>query len=90
LAEWTDDEHAALADLGYEGEQAALTTPIKKTTDAPPTDDERTVNLLHAAIRAVSWQQLIRPTRPVPAPPTTSAGRTPWARTSPRPESWSS
>jgi hypothetical protein len=52
LAEWTDDEHAALADLGYEGERAALTTPIKKTTDAPPTDDERTVNLLHAAIRA--------------------------------------
>src|SRR3954447_23878026 len=31
LAEWTDGEHAALADLGYEGERAALTTPIKKT-----------------------------------------------------------
>ena len=52
LAEWTDDEHAALADLGYEGERAALTTPIKQTTDAPLTDDERTVNLLHAATRA--------------------------------------
>jgi hypothetical protein len=52
LAEWTDDEHAALADLGYEGEQAALTTPIKKITDAPLTDDQRTVNLLHAATRA--------------------------------------
>ncbi len=41
-----------LAYLGYEGGRAALTTPTKKTTDAPPTDDERTVNLLHAAIRA--------------------------------------
>jgi hypothetical protein len=52
LAEWTDDEHAALADLGYEGERAALTIPIKKTTDSPLTDDQRTVNLLHAATRA--------------------------------------
>src|SRR3954452_507139 len=29
LRQWTDAEHAALADLGYEGERAALTTPIK-------------------------------------------------------------
>ena len=41
-----------LADLGYEGERAALTTPIKKTIDAPLTADQRTVNLLHAATRA--------------------------------------
>jgi DDE superfamily endonuclease len=52
LAEWTDEDHAALADPGYEGERAALTTPIKKTTDAPLTDDQRIVNLLHAATRA--------------------------------------
>jgi hypothetical protein len=52
LTEWTDDTHAVLADLGYEGERAALTTPIKKTSDAPLTDDQRTVNLLHAATRA--------------------------------------
>jgi hypothetical protein len=52
LAEWTDAEHAALADLGYEGERAALTTPIKKTSDAPLSVDQRTVNLLHAATRA--------------------------------------
>src|SRR3954462_3687358 len=50
--EWTDDDHAALADLGYEGERTALTIPIKKTTDAPLTADQRTVNLLHAATRA--------------------------------------
>ena len=52
LDEWTDEDHAVLADLGYEGERAALTTPIKKTTDAPLTADQRTVNLLHAATRA--------------------------------------
>jgi DDE superfamily endonuclease len=52
LTEWTDAEHVALADLGYEGERTALTTPIKKTSDAPLTDDQRTVNLLHAATRA--------------------------------------
>ena len=52
LAEWTDDSHAVLADLGYEGERVALTTPIKKTSDARLTDDQRTVNLLHAATRA--------------------------------------
>ena len=50
-AEWADDEHAVLADLGYEGERAALTTPIKKTSDASLTADQRTVNLLHAATR---------------------------------------
>ena len=52
LAEWTDAVHAVLADLGYEGERAALTTPIKKTSDVPLTDDQRTVNLLYAATRA--------------------------------------
>jgi hypothetical protein len=40
-----------LTDLGYEGERSALTIPIK-ITDAPLTDDQRTVNLLHAATRA--------------------------------------
>jgi hypothetical protein len=52
LAAWTDQAHAVLADLGYEGERAAVTTPIKKPAGAPLTDDQRTVNLLHAATRA--------------------------------------
>ena len=52
LAEWTDEDHAALADLGYEGEREALTTPIKHSAERPLTTDERTVNLLHAAVRA--------------------------------------
>jgi DDE superfamily endonuclease len=52
LAEWTDDIHAVLADLGYEGERATLTTPIKQAPGRRLTDDQRTVNLLHAATRA--------------------------------------
>jgi hypothetical protein len=41
-----------LADLGYEGERTALTTTVKTTAGRRLTDDERTVNLLHAAVRA--------------------------------------
>ncbi len=52
LTEWTDAEHAALADLGYEGERHALSIPIKHSAERPLTADERCVNLLHAAIRA--------------------------------------
>ena len=52
LAEWTDQAHAVLADLGYEGERTALTTPIKQASGRRLTENERTVNLLHAATRA--------------------------------------
>ncbi len=52
LAEWTDEEHAVLADLGYEVERAALTTQIKRPTGLRLNTDQRTVNLLHAATRA--------------------------------------
>ena len=54
LAGWTDDEHAVLADLGYEGEREALTTPVKTPAGRGLTADERTVNLLHAATRALA------------------------------------
>jgi hypothetical protein len=58
LAEWTDADHAALGDLGYEGEQATLTIPIKRAADRPLTADERTVNALlkttFKALRRVS------------------------------------
>jgi DDE superfamily endonuclease len=54
LAEWTDEQHAVLGDLGYEGEQAALTIPVKKVADRSLTDDERCVNALHAATRALA------------------------------------
>ncbi|SHN52902.1 DDE superfamily endonuclease [Geodermatophilus obscurus] len=52
LAQWTDTEHAALGDLGYEGERDVLTTPVKTPAGRPLTDDERCLNLLHAATRA--------------------------------------
>jgi DDE superfamily endonuclease len=54
LAEWADDGHAALGDLGYAGEQATLTIPVKRTADRSLSDDERTVNALHAATRALA------------------------------------
>jgi len=54
VAEWTDDGHAVLGDLGYEGEQAALTTPVKRVAGWPLTDDERTINALRAATRALA------------------------------------
>jgi hypothetical protein len=54
LAEWIDAGDAVLADLGYEGEQAALTLPIKKVAGRRLTADQRTVNALHAATRALA------------------------------------
>jgi hypothetical protein len=45
LTEWTDDTHAALGDLGYEGERENLTTPIKTSAGRLLTTDERCVNL---------------------------------------------
>jgi DDE superfamily endonuclease len=54
LAQWTDKVHAALADLGYEGEQDTLTIPLKRPADRPLTADQRTINALHAATRALA------------------------------------
>jgi hypothetical protein len=33
LTAWTNETHAVLADLGYAGEQATLTIPIKRTAE---------------------------------------------------------
>jgi DDE superfamily endonuclease len=52
LAEWTDETHAVLAEFGYVGAPAALTTPIKHRNGRRLTADQRTVTLLHAATRA--------------------------------------
>jgi hypothetical protein len=54
LAEWNDEAHAVLTDPGYEGERGALTTPVKTPAGRRLTDDQRTVNLLYAAIRALA------------------------------------
>jgi hypothetical protein len=54
LAEWTDEAHAVLGDLGYEGEQAALTIPVKRIAGRPLAAEEHCVNALHAATRALA------------------------------------
>ena len=54
LDDWTDEHHVALADLGYEGENTRLTCPIKTTRNTPLTVEQRTVNALHAATRALA------------------------------------
>jgi hypothetical protein len=54
---WTDEQHAALADLGYEGESDRLVCPVKKPSNisgASLTIDQRTVNMLHSATRALA------------------------------------
>jgi DDE superfamily endonuclease len=42
LAAWSDEAHAALADLGYEGERAAPTIPVKHPSGRRLTADQRT------------------------------------------------
>ena len=57
LNEWTDTGHVALADLGYEGENQRLVCPIKKpskTGGESLTAEQRTINMLHSATRAIA------------------------------------
>ena len=54
LSEWTDPEHAVLADLGYEGENTRLTCPIKNIRGVTLTAEQRTINALHSATRALA------------------------------------
>jgi hypothetical protein len=54
LQEWTDTDHAALADLGYDGENRRLTCPIKAGRGQTLTVEQRTVITLHSPIRALS------------------------------------
>ncbi len=54
LDRWTDLDHAVLADLGYEGENQRLTCPIKATGGQKLTVEQRTVNMLHSATRALA------------------------------------
>jgi DDE superfamily endonuclease len=54
LTDWTDDTHAVLADLGYEGENTRMTCPIKNTRGVTPTVEQRTINVLHSATRALA------------------------------------
>ena len=54
LTDWTDEGHAALADLGYEGENTRLTCPIKNTQRVALSAEQRTINALHSATRALA------------------------------------
>lgn len=56
LTAWTEDGLHALGDLGYEGEAAILTVPIKKTKGIKPTDEQKQLNWLQAHARARAEQ----------------------------------
>jgi hypothetical protein len=54
---WTDTGRVVLADLGYEGENQRLVCPIKKpskTGGEALTVEQRTINMLHSATRAIA------------------------------------
>jgi hypothetical protein len=44
----------ALGDLGYEGEDPLIRIPIKKTPNVPLTSDQKAINRIHAALRALA------------------------------------
>jgi DDE superfamily endonuclease len=54
LTDWADPEHAVLVDLGYEGEHTRLHCPIKNTRGGTLSAEQRTVNALHSATRALA------------------------------------
>jgi hypothetical protein len=56
LTAWTGDDLPVLADLGYEGEAATFTLPVKKPTGAAHTDADTQLNLLQAHARARAEQ----------------------------------
>ncbi len=55
LTAWSDSEHLVLADRGYLGEADRLTCPIKKPSKlARLSVEQRTVNAMHSATRALA------------------------------------
>lgn len=54
LRAWPDDPHAVLADLGDEGENTRRTCPVTNARGGVLTPDQRTINALHAATRALA------------------------------------
>lgn len=51
ITDWVSDGALALADLGYEGEPATCTIPVKKPKDRQLTTDEQSYNALHSGLR---------------------------------------
>ncbi len=64
LHDWCDEQHAVLADLGYDGEREVLTLPVRTETDGidhrgqlvPLSEDQACLNALHSATRARAEQ----------------------------------
>jgi hypothetical protein len=54
LTAWTSNDLTALGDLGYEGEDPLTRIPIKKTPNVALTSDQKTINRIHAALRALA------------------------------------
>ena len=53
LTAWTDDDLRVLGDLGYEGEQATITTAFKKPKNRSCTLVQQQFNRAHNAVRAI-------------------------------------
>jgi hypothetical protein len=53
LRAWLDEEHRALADLGYEGEKDFLHVPFKTPAGGCLTVNQKAHNSLHSAVRAL-------------------------------------
>ncbi|MCD5317295.1 HARBI1 family protein, partial [Kineosporia babensis] len=53
LSQWIDDDHKALADLGYEGEKDLLLVPFKTPAGGSLTVNQKAHNRLHSAVRAL-------------------------------------
>lgn len=53
ITDWVSDGALALADLGYEGEPATFTIPVKKPNHGQLTIDEQSYNALHSALRCL-------------------------------------
>jgi len=54
LTDWNGEQHVVLADLGYEGADPLLATPVKRTRSQKLTVDQRALNALHSATRALA------------------------------------
>ena len=53
---WTGDDRPALADLGYEGEPATFTLPVKRLPGITLNARDHQLNLLHCHARARAEQ----------------------------------
>jgi len=72
---WTGDGLPVLADLGYEGEAATITTATKTPAGGTLTDDRKTANKTHNGKRTVGERGNALLKRNIPGGPTASKKR---------------